>query len=345
MTRTAYLSVLCDADWGINPPCRVLPHPGDLDATWQALLASIPVLRERLARSAVVSQHGPLPITWLLRADRQVLELHGDPAYSFRQFEPVARSEQAHGSEIGWHPHLYRWEEAAGRWLPFLRQDDDLEVLAQCLETLRRFVDVRVVRTGWDYQSNRLLAFFDSAGLLADASAIPGSVHGGNEFHDWRGAPRAPYFPSRADYRRPAHSPGSALRLIEMPVLARTLPWPSHFARYGVRLLRAFTNPAWSFPDWTSSGWQGVLVSRETAPFVAAARQTLMTSDTGRSVFLTTYFHLRELLADTLQDLLVQNLESVSVLARELGYSLKLTTLSAAAACAKQELLTPRSAS
>jgi hypothetical protein len=339
MTRTAYLSVLCDADWGINPPCRILPHPGDLDDNWQALLARIPVLRQRLARSPFVSRHGALPLTWLLRADRQVLELHGDAAYYFRRFEPAARSEQAHGSEIGWHPHLYRWEESSGRWRSYLREDDDLEVLAESLEALRQLADVRGVRTGWDYHSNRLMAFFDSAGLLADASAIPGSVHGGDGFHDWRGAPRQPYSPARSDYRRPAASPDSALRLVEMPVLARALSLPTHIARYGLRVYRALTKPGWSLPDWTSSAWQGVLVSRDSAAFSEAVRQTLTESANSGSVFLTTYFHLRELLSDTIQELLVHNLENVSARARHLGYSLRLTTLSAAAAAAKQQLL------
>jgi hypothetical protein len=363
MTRTAYLSVLCDADWGVNPPCRVLPHPGDLDPTWAALLARIPVLRARLARSSFTTEHGPLPITWLLRADRQVLELFRDPAFCFQKFEATARSEEACGSEIGWHPHLYRWEENAGGWRPYLRRDDDLEILAQCLEAARRLADVRGVRTGWNYHSNTLMAFFDSAGLLADASAIPGSVHGEPEFHDWRGAPRAPYFPSRSDYRRPrtqphhdqevepqssahgwvrgrpAGSPASALRLIEMPVLARRLSLPFHLARYGVRTYRALTQPGWRFPDWTSSGWQGVLVCRNPAAFSDAVRQTLAEAADAPAVFLTTYFHLREMLSDALQDFVVQNLERLSALTRQFGLALKPVTLTTAATAARQQLL------
>jgi hypothetical protein len=339
MTRTAYLSLLCDADWGINPASRVLPHPGDLDDNWQSLLARIPVFRQRLARSALASRHGPLPLTWLLRADRQVLELHGNAAYYFRGFEATAQSEQAHSSEIGWHPHLYRWDDAARRWRPYLRQDDDLEVMAECLSAARRHADVRVVRTGWDYMSDDLLAFFDSSGLLADASAIPGSLHGGENLHDWRGAPRVPYLPSRSDYRRPAPSPTNSLRLIEMPVLARALSFPTQLARYGVRAFRSLRQPGWGFPDWTSSGWQGVLASRDAAAFRDAVCQTLRESAGSEPVFLTTYFHLRELLSDTTLNRLLQNLESASALASELGFSLQPVTLTTAATAAKHQLL------
>ncbi|MBI2956135.1 MAG: hypothetical protein HYY26_02360 [Acidobacteria bacterium] len=344
MNRTAYLAVACDADWGLNPTCRTLPNPAALDDVWDRLLASIPLFRQQLDHSRFVSQYGPLPVTWLLRADRQVAELYGDAAFCARKFEPAWKDEQSYSSELGWHPHLYRWHDQTNRWRPGLGQDDDLEILAQSLEALRRFADVRAVRTGWAYQSNSLFAFFARAGLLVDASGIPGSFEPGPQFHDWRGAPRVPYFPSCGDYRRPADSPASALPILEMPVLARTLPAHLHLARYSLRLVRGARSSARPLPDWQSARWQGVLLSRHRGAFADAVRQTLAECSSRPAIFLTTYFHLRELAFPAPRETLLRNLEAIDALTQRFGCTLEPTTLSAVAARARQELLTVQTA-
>lgn len=341
--RTAYLCTACDADPDSNPPFRQLPAGGDPKSLWQGILVGIPNLRRRLQQTPLPPEYGSLPITWLIRADRQIHELFGDAAFCLRQFYDLWKTERELGSELGWHPHLYRWHEPARNWTAYLGQDDDLEMLTSCLAALRQLADIRAVRTGWDYLSNRLLGFLEDAGLTVDASAIPGSLQAGSWAHDWRGTPRAPYLPSQLDYRRPALAREQSRRIVEMPVLVRRLPGPLRLARHGLRCLRGLGSAA-GLPDWQSARWQGMLIAVHRTAFGAAARQTLAESARGDTVFLTTYFHAGDLLSPAAVETLLENLHTLSSLAKESGYALVPTTLTAAAVLARPSLVPAYSA-
>ena len=335
MKKIAYLCVSCDTDPDINPPYAEVPSKESCDDIWQGTVFGIPALRQRLKETCFVSKYGQLPMTWLLRSDRQIYELYGDAGFCFKRFEKTWKSEQEHGSDIGWHPHLYRWDGHACRWAEHLGKDDDLEILAECLNSLRQYTNVYAVRTGWDYHSNKLLSLFDREGLLVDASAIPGTVQSGTWFFDWRGAPRTPYFPSKIDYRQPADSREHALSILEMPVLVRSLSLPWHFLRYCLRKLRAILSPCVDLTDWESSRYQGMTMTSKCGPFYQALQQTLAASSEEDTVFLNTYFHTDSLLSRRSLDRFVRNLENISCLAERMGYTLVPTTLRAAAPFAK----------
>lgn len=340
MNKVAYLSIACDADPDIDPPYRKVPSKENAEHIWQGITVGIHTLRQHLKETPVVSKYGRLPVTWLLRSDRQIYELYGNADFCFRRFENVWKSEHEHGSEIGWHPHLYRWDEYACQWTPYLAKDDDLEILAECLNSLRQCTDIYAVRTGWDYHSNRLMGFFDREGLLVDASAIPGSIHSGTWFHNWGGTARPPYFPSKFDYRRPAESHEHALRILEMPVLVRSLSLPFHLIRFCYHNLRAIRSFNVNFTDWESARWQGVFISRRCRPFYEAVHQTLAMSSEKEGIFLTTYFHTNELLSLRGVQRFIQNLENLSCLTERIGYTLVPTTLSVAASLVKNRGLT-----
>lgn len=331
MKKIAYLCVSCDTDPDINPPYLELPNPGKCDDIWQGIVAGIPVLRQRLAGTHFVAKYGQLPVTWLLRCDRQIYEIYGDPSFCFKRFERTWEGEQKYGSEIGWHPHLYRWDAYAGRWTEYLGKDDDLEVLAECLSGLRRCADVRTVRTGWVYHSNTLMKFFDKEGLFVDASAVPGTVQSGTWFFDWRGAPRTPYRPSYSDYRRPAGSSERSLSIIEMPVLVRSLSLPLQLSRYCVRKLRAISGPGENLTDWESSRFQGLRVTSNPGQFCEAVEQTLVLSPEDKPTFLNTYFHTNELLSARSLERFISNLDNASRLAERAGRKLIPITLCVAA--------------
>lgn len=335
MKKIAYLCVSCDTDPDINPPYAEVPSKESCDDIWQGIVFGIPALRQRLKETCFASKYGQLPVTWLLRSDRQIYELYKDASFCFKRFEKVWKSEQGHGSDIGWHPHLYRWHRQACRWAEHLGKDDDLEILAECLNSLRLYTDVYAVRTGWDYHSNKLIGLFDREGLLVDASAIPGTVQSGTWFFDWRGAPRTPYFPSKIDYRQPAESREHALSIIEMPVLVRSLSLPWHLLRYSLRKLRAIRSHCDDFTDWGSSRYQGLRITSKGGAFYKAIQQTLAASSEEETVFLNTYFHTNELLSSRSVDNLVRNLEKISCLAERGGRTLVPVTLSVAAPFAK----------
>lgn len=340
MNKVAYLSIACDTDPDTNLPYRELPSKENPEHSWQGITVGICTLRQRLKETSFVSKYGRLPVTWLLRSDRQIYELYGNAAFCFRRFEDIWKSEHEHGSEIGWHPHLYRWDEHACQWMPYLAKDDDLEVLAECLNSLRQCTHIHAVRTGWDYHSNRLLGFFDREGICVDASAIPGSVLTGTWLHDWRETPRTPYFPSKLDYRLPAESPEHALSILEMPVLVRSLSLPLHLGRYCLRNLRAIRSLHVGFTDWESVRWQGVMITKKCRAFYEAVQQTLAVPSEKENVFLTTYFHTDELLSSRSAERFVQNLENLSFLAEQIGYTIVPTTLSVAASLAREQGLT-----
>jgi hypothetical protein len=337
MKKAAYLSIACDTDPDINPPYRDARNEQNPEDIWQGIARGISALRQRLEETSSFRKHGSLPITWLLRCDRQIYELYGDSTFCFRRFEDIWKTELNNGNEIGWHPHLCRWSDESCQWLPYLGKDDDLQVLADCLNSFRKCIDIRAVRTGWDYHSNRLLEFFDRERLLVDASAIPGSVQSVGWAHDWTGTPRTPYLPSKSDYRNRAKSSEDSLSIVEMPVLVRELALPHHLIRHCVRSVRAYRNANFDLPNWESARWQGLTITMKPGTFSAGVQQTLGSSLEKGSVFLTSYFHTDELLSSQLLDRFIQNLENLNSLSDSNGYTLTPTTLSAAVSIARNQ--------
>lgn len=336
MRQRFYFCVSCDSDPDVNPS---MPSPptGDWSSLWQGIATGIPALRARLRESPFTGSFGQLPITWLLRADRQVRTLYHDAAFCFTRFESIWNSELNLGGEIGWHPHLYRWSDQEHRWAEYLGQDDDLEIVAGCLNALRRCTPIRAARVGWAYQSNRLLRMFAREHLAVDVSAVPGTVQSGTWYFDWRGAPRTPYLPSIHDYRKPAATLEDSLGIVELPSLVRRLNPTMQGSRYCLRRLRAIRSHAPDLTDWNSSRYQGVLLTSRTASFAQALEESVQ-GDT-QPTFVSAYFHADDLLSATLRERLVANVEQVGRVAERLGCVLVPSTLTAAAECARHLLL------
>ena len=341
MSNIIYFSIACDTDPDINPPFRIFDAKKDKnERIWKGVAEGIEILRQRLKNdSFLFTDYKKLPVTWLLRSDRQIYELYGNPAFCFQQFEDIWKKERSYGSETGWHPHLYRWHEKAKQWMPNLGLDDDIPMLTECINCLRQYTDIYAVRTGWDYHSNRLMSFFDEQKLLVDASALPGCTQNGDWFHDWRKTPRAPYFPSRFDYRHSEDSLENVLKIIEMPALVRRLTLPLQAARYAARKLRAIKQNANSYlVDWESAKWQGVrLATSECKPFIEAVRQTIAAYSENQDIFLVTYFHTQELILPIFLERFMLNLKNLFSLSDRMGLKIVPITLSAASSLAKRQ--------
>ena len=340
MGNNLFFSLACDTDPDINPPFRICKSDGaDHPSIWRGITRGIEGFRQRLKSTSFLSKHAALPVTWLLRADRQIYEIYGTPSYCFQHFEKIWEQEIHVGSEIGWHPHLYRWSTTMNQWRPYLGYDDDIQILRECLHALRQCVDVQAVRTGWDYHSNTLMHFFDHENMVADASALPRCTQTGLSFYDWRTTPRTPYFPSQLDYRQGGHSPNESLNIIEMPVLLRKLQPSAHLARYALRKLRVARPQAHHrhLMDWESAKWQGVMITGPQKAFREAVQQTCAAYPQKDHIFLTTYFHTDELLSEAMQERLVHNLEHLWRFAERQGLDLVPVTLSTAASFAKKQ--------
>ena len=70
-------------------------------------------------------------ITWFLRSDDQINQLYGDPAWMVRNFMSLWKKLESEGDEIGWHPHLWRWNERIKSWYPELENKIWIE---NCME-------------------------------------------------------------------------------------------------------------------------------------------------------------------------------------------------------------------
>lgn len=334
MLRTVYLSVACDIEPDFNPRQFIIYDSANRNFIWQSISVGISNLRRALNQSRFSSKYGKLNISWLVRSDRQIYELYNDASFCFRHFEDIWSDELAVGSEIGWHPHLYRWQRRNKQWIPYLGYDDDLEILTDCLATLRKCTDVTTVRTGWDYHSNRLVRFLDEQRILVDASAIPGGLQLGQWFYDWRGSVRYPYHPSVSDYRRPPKSNESALNIIEIPILVKALRFPFQFIRFCKRNIKTISRLA--FTDYESARWQGQVITGVPSSFYEAIQQVLTYPLYSDCFFINTYFHSPELLSPKLLGNFIFNLDNLSHLVESKGYSLVSVTLRDLAPIAKE---------
>ena len=321
--KVCYFAIACDSDPDKLPPYRKLPVGEDPLLIWRGLLEGVPALRKALSE-----RHAAVPITWLLRCDRQIAEVYDNPAWCYRGLERLWDEERKLGGELGWHPHLFRWTESAGRWDPHLGGDEDAAMLEQCVAELRSCTPINVVRTGWNYHSNTLMALFARLGMVADASAIPGSLEISRGWtHDWEGTPRVPYRPARADYRRPARAGEESLPIVEVPTLVLDLPIHQRVVRHVIRLRR--NRGKARKPSWESARWQGQFMTRMPAKFQEAMRQWVQMEHGPGPMALVSYFHPDELLwADGIANF-VRNMTTVSSTLEACGITLVPSTLSA----------------
>jgi len=162
-------------------------------------------------------------MTFLVRSDAYMQEAFGDYAYCARVSHDSFEWLRSKGHEIGWHPHLWRW---SGKWIAEFGSPEFIrDCLANGFSSLCDYFPVTSVRTGWDFMSNEVMETFQSLGIVADFSALPGIqyqdlAHGGG--CNWLGTPSRFYFPSREDYRLPITVSG--FKVLEMPISLTMTP-------------------------------------------------------------------------------------------------------------------------
>lgn len=325
MNNELFFSLCCDTDPDTHIRERICVLEDQRELYWQGISRGVGYFRNLITKSPALSDD--LPITWLLRADRQIIEAFGEPAYCYKRFSNIWDKELKNGSEIGWHPHLYLWNKNLKRWIPRLGKDDDCAVLGDCLESMRQYCDVRSVRTGWDYHSNTLMRFFNEKKIIVDASALPGCYITGEWYYDWRGSHRKPYRPSREDYRVASQSVAGGMNIVEIPCLVRRLSFPVGFGRFLKRLIHSLTVSDSPNIDWYSAFWQGIIASRVEPPFSEAVEQTIRENISDGELFFASYFHTDDLLNPKQAKTVVNNMEAVLKIGRKWGYNVTFITL------------------
>ncbi len=206
MTLPLILCIDVEPDGFFIDPHRRDPWHG-FEAT-VALVESQRVHWERLI-------DGPVHANWFLRMDAQVAQVYGDAAWVLRRYEREFATLQAHGDELGLHPHPYRWHAGQARWI---LDYGDQAWLSECIEaTADTFATAtgcrcRSFRCGDRFMNQETATLVARLGFEYDLTLEPGyreeplpyppdQVTG--SLPDLRGAPVAPYRARTDDYRRP----------------------------------------------------------------------------------------------------------------------------------------------
>ncbi len=201
-------------------------RPGDADSDWagfELLLDRVGELRDRVAELAA----GPTALTWFVRADPQIEELHGDPAWALRRYRDRLVALRDAGDEIGVHAHA--WRRDGERWLV---DHGDPKWVEHCFATaIAAYREVfgtvpPCARGGDRFLNERAVALLEQSGVLADVTVEPRmpSTAGivaeeptTGELPDYTSVPEVVYRPSTADFRR---AEGERRRLVMVPLTA-----------------------------------------------------------------------------------------------------------------------------
>jgi hypothetical protein len=225
--RTLYIAICSDCD----PDRESYGGASYGDAAglrWEGVREGVARARD-LARAVGDEAGCAVPLTWCVRSDAQMAAVYGDAAWAYREFADTWNGLTADGHEIAWHPHVWRWDDAARSWYQELADEGwTRECLAEGHRALHAAAGgrLRTCRTGWEFHSDCTMRTVAGLGIAYDCSAIPGwfaagEASHGSRFHcfsDWRGTPRGAYRPSREDYRRAAADGEEALGICEIPM-------------------------------------------------------------------------------------------------------------------------------
>lgn len=156
-----------------------------------------------------------VPVTWLVRVDKgpvydQMLALFRDKILELK----------SNGDEIGIHIHTWVWDAELFKWVQTMNPEYETKIVLDSLAMFKRNLGFSPlsVRMGWNAMSNEIVRTLDANGLLADATAIPGTISLGkfgrrDNMFDWSRASNNPYHPSSNDYQRPGN-----MKILETPI-------------------------------------------------------------------------------------------------------------------------------
>ena len=165
--------------------------------------------------------------------------IHGDAAWSLRKFEPMWKALADEGDELAWHPHTWRWNDAARCWY---NEMVDIEYISKAYETGFEAFEAAMgfrpdsCRAGISFHNNETIAKLEELGVKVDLSAQPGlrlyysAPDLGaalTEGSDWTRTQAEPYHPSLVDYQRPASTGERAFGLLEIPLTVWRKPFGS----------------------------------------------------------------------------------------------------------------------
>jgi hypothetical protein len=159
----------------VEPDTRsiAMPRPDQRLAGFEALVASVPELREVLTRAT----GRPATFTWFLRMDPQMALAYGSARHIADRYRDELDRLRGDGDEVGLHTHAYRWDDAVG----WVQDFADAEHLAHCTRVaLDAYADAfgvpcRAHRHGDRCTSTALAGLLAHAGVRVDLTVEPGA--------------------------------------------------------------------------------------------------------------------------------------------------------------------------
>ncbi len=232
MEKTIYVVIGCDADPDRDYFVKNIPADS---LGWRGMLEGIPRAKDKFV-SLTDSDGKPPILTWNLRVDHQVKEVHGAYDYILTEHKDFLLDLEKAGDELAWHPHFWYYDNRRKVWYQNYKDIDwQVTMLEKACEAFQKVLPGRgkTVRMGWSYHNNRTFDTLDRLGVETDISGCPGLriPPGENQkklsnFYDWSITPPRPYYPSAEDYRREATDGERSLSVLELPnFVCRSFIW------------------------------------------------------------------------------------------------------------------------
>ena len=266
---------------------------------WEGLKRGIPLLRERL-RKIEDAAGMRVKVTFFLRSDAQVNEIHGTAAWPALEYADMWRLLEEEGHELAWHPHLWRWSTEWGCWF---QETGDSHWISECLRNGHAGISEALGRNpischmGWTFQNNASMNALSELGVGIDFSSCPGAYSEGgpggsgtryDNMIDWLDSPKTWYRPSAVDYRRPARAGESELDIIECPKFTSESSV--------LKKAKGLASRAGGNPLSAKATASFVQITASPIVYKRVIKERLRSEDA--EPFFATYFHPDELLPD-----------------------------------------------
>lgn len=176
---------------------------------WLGVDATVAIVDRWRARLGDATGHDAR-FSWFWRADPQIADVYGDPAWGLRRYRETFEDTASKGDAHGVHPHTWRRLPSTDDWI---QDHADASWVERCIDmsltTFREEAGYRCVITRLGDRALNCVGYRRLAhhGVRVDLSVEPGEPPSRHETTapspDFAAAPTRPYRPRRDDVARP----------------------------------------------------------------------------------------------------------------------------------------------
>ena len=179
--------------------------------SWSGLEEGIPIINENL-RNFEDSYGNKINFTWFLLSDIREKEKNNDFAFIYKKYDSIWKGLTSNGDELGLHVHLI--EKENDLWVQCINDDKNIQTLNNILKDWKEILEIKSIRFGYCYQSNRIMEFLEKKKFNIDSSALPRRKMIKRQYFDWEESPETPFHPSKSNYKIPGKE---SYNILEVP--------------------------------------------------------------------------------------------------------------------------------